>query len=145
MSGMRKPCVTLLSALSGLCGSASVCFAQTAPRIDEIHWPGIGSYCTFMGDEHSFVFDDPETWRLVFFTSLSEERLDTMARAFMRIDGRLHELALVDAETEGTSEQHRYRTHSALAPTRSTWRRSVAQRATGPRPIPERSASRRTA
>ena len=112
MSGMRKPCVTLLAApLSGLCGSPSVGFAQTAPRIDEIHCPGIDSYCTFKGDGHSFVFNDPETWRLVFFTGLPEERLDTMARAFMRIDGRLHELALVDAETEGTSEQHRYRTH----------------------------------
>ena len=110
---MRKLGVALLAALSGLCGTASFGFAEDAPRIDEIHWPGIDSYCTFMRDGHDFVFDDPETWRFVFFTGLPEARLDIMARAFMRIDGRLHELALIDSETDGPSEQRRYRSYGA--------------------------------
>lgn len=102
-----------LSALAALVlGAAPTPAAtQSGPAIDEVVWPGIDSYCTFMVEGHGLVYDDPDTWRFLFFTGLPESDRDTIARAFMRIDGQLRELALVDRATAGTGEVWTFRTH----------------------------------
>ncbi len=82
-----------------------------SPTIDEIQWWRINSYCTFMRNGQEFVFEDPDTWRFVFFTDRPERGLDLMGRAFMRIDGQLRELALQSVTANGGSWQRRYHTH----------------------------------
>jgi hypothetical protein len=85
--------------------------AQTPPRIDEVIWPWIDSYCTFMKADHTFVFDDLRSWRFVFFTAFPEKGNDIMKRGFMRIDGQLRELALESVSKVNGSERRRYHSH----------------------------------
>lgn len=39
-----------------------------ALQIGAIHDPETSAYCTFTQSGHSFVYDDPETWKFVFLT-----------------------------------------------------------------------------
>ncbi|SFQ48362.1 hypothetical protein SAMN05216176_104211 [Nitratireductor indicus] len=95
---------------------AGAAFAQEdALSIDEIHWPQIDSYCTFLKKGQDFHFDDPDTWRFVAFTNLPREaEADPMERVFMRINGDLLELGLETLEkSKGGTEIRLYKSHDA--------------------------------
>ncbi|WP_084417900.1 hypothetical protein [Henriciella litoralis] len=47
--------------------------AETNPqalKIGTMHQPDSDAYCTLMRESHTFNFDDPDTWRFVFTTSM---------------------------------------------------------------------------
>lgn len=80
-----------------LAGSAGA--QDSGPRIDDIVWPGIDSYCSFMRADHEFVFDDPGTWRWVLFTNYPEaDAPDPIETPFMRIDNQLKQLVQTGVE-----------------------------------------------
>ncbi len=77
--------------------------------LDEIAWPNIDSYCTFMRAGHVFTFDDPRTWRFVFFSNMpSTGKRDPIETPFVRIDGQLTQLTQTDMETTGFETTRRY-------------------------------------
>ena len=84
-----------------------------APRIDDIVWPGIDSYCSFMRADHAFVFDDPSTWRWVLFSNLPAAGADPLDTPFMRIDGQLMQLAQTGARTVEGGTVRTYASHDA--------------------------------
>lgn len=74
-----------------IAGSAAA--QDGAPRIDDIVWYNIESYCAFTRADHRFVYDDPESWRWVLFTNFpAENGIDPLEAPFMRIDGQLTQL-----------------------------------------------------
>lgn len=85
-------------------------------RIDDIHWPYIDSYCTFLKEGQKFVFDDLETWRFVAFSNFPQvAEADPLERIFMRLDGGLRELALEKLTPgEGATETRLYKSHDTL-------------------------------
>lgn len=78
-------------------------------RLDEIAWPGINSYCSFRRAGHVFAFDDPATWRFVFFSNLPMMgRPDPIETPFVSIDGQLTQLVQTGMETTGFETTRRY-------------------------------------
>ncbi len=99
--------------LSGLlaCGLGLAVAPAAAAELtlDEIAWPNIDSYCTFMRAGHVFTFDDPRTWRFVLFSNMpSTGERDPIETPFVRIDGQLTQLAQTDMETTGFETTRRY-------------------------------------
>ncbi|WP_299870362.1 hypothetical protein [uncultured Hoeflea sp.] len=84
------------------------------PRIDDIVWPGIDSYCSFMRADHEFDFNDPESWRWVLFTNFPSNDVDDPIEApFMRINGQLKQLVQTGvSDIEGGVERS-YASHDA--------------------------------
>ena len=96
--------------------TAGAAFAQEdALSIDEIHWPQIDSYCTFLKEGQDFHFDDPQTWRFVAFTNFPRAAgADPLERVFMRINGNLLELGLETLKKDkGGAEIRLYKSHDA--------------------------------
>lgn len=77
--------------------------------LDEIAWPDIRSYCTFMRAGHVFTFDDPRTWRFVFFSNMpAMDKPDPIETPFVSIDGQLTQLTQTAMETTGSETTRRY-------------------------------------
>ncbi len=107
---MKQTLIATCSVL--LAGSATA--QDGAPRIDDIVWPGIDSYCSFMRADHKFVFDDPETWRWVLFSNYPElDMPDPIETPFMRIDNQLKQLAQTDVEKIDGGVVRTYSSHDA--------------------------------
>lgn len=102
--------------LAGLFAVMPAHAQDDALSIDDIHWPYIDSYCTFLKEGQQFVFDDPETWRFVAFTNFPDvAEADPLERIFMRINGGLRELALEKLTPgEGGAETRLYKSHDTL-------------------------------
>lgn len=89
--------------------------------IQDIHWPQIDAYCVFRRKEQTFDYDDPDTWRFVYFTSFGHvlpEDSDLEAdkvTAFARLYYLLRELQLVSEEETGDKLKRVYRTYSKPA------------------------------
>lgn len=98
-----------------LCGAALAGPAQGQgrPVVTDIAWPGIDSYCTFMREGHSFDYNDPESWRFVFFSQLDTSAEQAVETAFMSIGYGLRQLELVDSSQSGNEETRRYRSLGA--------------------------------
>ena len=92
-------------------GARSV--TRCRPVVTDIVWPGIDSYCTFMREVHSFDYNDPESWRFVFFTQLDTSVEPAVEIAFMSIGHSLRQLELVDSSQSGNDETRRYRSLGA--------------------------------
>ena len=103
--------------LIAACAASCAGLAQAqdgAPRIDEIVWPGIDSYCSFMRADHVFVFDDPSTWRWVLFSNYPEfDGPEPLDAPFMRIDGQLKQLEQTKVEETENGTRRSYVTHDA--------------------------------
>jgi len=77
-----------------LAGSATA--QDGAPRIDDIVWFNIDSYCSFTRADQTFDYNDPESWRWVLFTNYpGADGGDPLEAPFMRIDGQLTQLAQI--------------------------------------------------
>ena len=101
---LRKAMLVLASAAALTPVPAAL--AREALSIDDITWHYIESYCTFMRADHAFVFDDPDSWRFVFFTNFtSEAEPETFGTGFMRIDGALREFRMVSVEGDTVTMQ----------------------------------------
>lgn len=103
----------LARALAGSALLAAAPAAASQPVVTDIHWPHIDSYCTFWRKDHSFNFNDPESWRFVFFTqkdSLHEPYPET---GFIALGHQLRQLELVSATKVETGEERRYRSLGA--------------------------------
>ncbi|MCY0148865.1 hypothetical protein OEG84_14435 [Hoeflea sp. G2-23] len=99
-----------LAALAALMTGAA--FAQEGgPRIGEIVWPDIDSYCSFMRADHNFVYDDPSSWRWVLFTNFPVDETDTIEAPFMRIDDQLRQLAQTEVQEIDGGVVRIYRSH----------------------------------
>ena len=98
-------------------GTTSSMAQENGLSIDDIHWPYIDSYCTFVKEGQQFVFDDLETWRFVAFSNFPEvAESDPLERIFMRIDGGLRQLDLEKLTPgDGGNETRLYRSHDTLA------------------------------
>ena len=101
----RRSVFAALAAASAMLSVPSA-LAQEAPSIDDIAWHYIESYCTFMRADHDFVFDDPDSWRFVFFTNFpSEAGQEIFGTGFMRVDGALREFRFVSREGDTVTMQ----------------------------------------
>lgn len=80
--------------------------AQAAePVVDDINWPGINAYCTFSRAGQTFVFDNPETWKFVAFTSLADKSEGDQFRSlYASVGGHLREFALKDRSANDAGE-----------------------------------------
>ncbi|MEP3438535.1 MAG: hypothetical protein ABJN75_17400 [Hoeflea sp.] len=87
---------------------------DSAPRIDDIVWQYIDSYCSFMRADHEFDYDDPDSWRWVLFSNLpGEDGADPIESPFMRIDGQLLQLEQTGVEHIDGGALRSYRSHNA--------------------------------
>ena len=111
-TGRMLAAAALLAAMTGTSAAQ-----DDGLSIDEILWPYIDSYCTFVNEGHQFVFDDLETWRFVVFTNYPQvAESDPLERIFMRLDGGLRELNLEKLTPgENGAETRLYRSHDTLA------------------------------
>jgi hypothetical protein len=95
---------SLIAALTG----ASV--AQSgAPRIDDVAWAQIDAYCIFQRNGQTLTFDNPDTWRFVFFSNLPNEiNTDPLESPFMRLDGQLIQLEQTSVKQLGNGQLRSY-------------------------------------
>lgn len=96
---------TLLLASSiglGLCVAAP---AQEPPRLTEISWYLTDSYCAFTKADHVFDYNDPQSWKFVFLTSLTRQKT-----AYIGINHELYELKEIDMIVNDDHEIYRYET-----------------------------------
>lgn len=77
--------------------------------ITDIHWPYIDSYCTFWRLGHRFDFNDPESWRFVFFTQKDGLHEPYAETGFAAIGHQLRQLELVSREETPAGETRHYR------------------------------------
>lgn len=98
-------------------GIMAICLAAIATTpvhaaemtLDDISWPNIDAYCSFMRAGHVFTYDDPATWRFVFFSNLpTTEGRDPIETPFVSIDGQLTQLVQTGVETTGFETTRRY-------------------------------------
>lgn len=83
-----------------------------APRIDDIVWFNIESYCSFGRVDHTFDYKDPESWRWVLFSNYpGADGVDPLESPFMRIDGQLTQLAQTGVETIDGGVVRTYSSH----------------------------------
>lgn len=96
--------------LFGLLALAATPLKAAELTLDEIAWPNIESYCSFMRAGHVFTYDDPATWRWVFFSTLPGEssKRDPIETPFVSIDGQLTQLVQTAVETTGFETTRRY-------------------------------------
>lgn len=99
-----------LALKAALAGSA---LAQDRPIITDVVWHSIDSYCTFMREGHEFDYNDPDSWRFVFFTQIDTSAQPVVETAFMSIGHNLRQLELVDTERAGNVETRSYRSLGA--------------------------------
>lgn len=86
-----------------------------APRIDDIVWYNIDSYCSFTRAGHTVEYDDHESWRWVLFSNYpGADGGDPLEAPFMRIDGQLTQLAQTGAQEIDGGETRTYRSHDAV-------------------------------
>lgn len=103
----------ITAALIGGAAFAGPALAQGQPVMTDIAWPGIDSYCTFMREGHDFDYNDPESWRFVFFSQLDTSGEQAVETAFMSIGHNLRQLELVDSSQSGNEETRLYRSLGA--------------------------------
>ena len=85
-----------------------------APRIDDIVWFNIDSYCSFGRVDHTVDYKDPESWRWVLFSNYpGADGGDPLESPFMRIDGQLAQLAQTGVETIDGGVVRTYSSHDA--------------------------------
>jgi len=87
---------------------ASTTLAQNPPSLDDIHWYLTDSYCSFSRVDHTFNYNDPESWRYIFMTGFGNGTDGELGYA--RLDGRLRELQEVKRFREGSDEIIMYQT-----------------------------------
>lgn len=116
---MMVRCATA-AMVTGVAGAALLPMAgmalaqDAAPRIDEIVWHGIDSYCSFTRAGHVFDYNDPESWRWVLFTNYpGAEAGDPIETPFMRIDGQLKQLVQTGVSDIEGGVERRYASHDA--------------------------------
>ena len=103
-----------MSIAAGLALMAGAAAAQdSGPRIDEIYWHNIDSYCSFMRADHQFDYNDPGSWRWVLFTNFPTDSADPLETPFMRIDGQLRQLAQTGVQAIDGGELRSYVSHDA--------------------------------
>ena len=86
-----------------------------APRIDDIVWFNIDSYCSFMRADQTFDYNDPASWRWVLFSNLpGEDGADPLDTPFMRLDGQLKQLAQTGAQAIDGGTVRTYASHDAV-------------------------------
>lgn len=84
----------MLIAVFSMLMAGPVVAQDGAPRIDDIVWFNIDSYCAFTRTDHSVEYKDPESWRWVLFSNVPRaDGGDPLESPFMRIDGQLTQLA----------------------------------------------------
>jgi hypothetical protein len=87
---------------------------EGAPRIDDIVWFNIDSYCSFTRAEQTFDYNDPESWRWVLFTNYPDaDGADPLETPFMRLDGQLTQLAQTGARPLDGGVVRSYQSHDA--------------------------------
>lgn len=104
----------MLIAVFSMLMAGPVAAQNVAPRIDDIVWYNIDSYCAFMRADHSFTYNDPESWRWVLFSnSPAEEGIDPIESPFMRIDGKLMQLVQTGIKHLDGGAVRSYQSHGA--------------------------------
>ena len=87
---------------------------ENAPRIDDIVWFNIDSYCSFGRVDHTVDYKDPESWRWVLFSNYpGADGGDPLEAPFMRIDGQLTQLGQTGVETIDGGVVRTYSSHDA--------------------------------
>ena len=85
--------------------------ATQVSAFDDIHWPYINSYCSFIRVDHAFKFDDLDTWRFVAFSNFPDEYgAAPLDRLFMRIHNDLREFNLVEMSESDGVQRRTYQT-----------------------------------
>ncbi|WP_417436255.1 hypothetical protein [Hoeflea sp.] len=104
----------MLIAIFSMLLAGPVAARDGAPRIDEIVWYNIDSYCSFTRADHRFAYNDPESWRWVLFTNFpAEDGVDPIESPFMRIDGQLKQLAQTGIRSLDGGVVRSYQSHDA--------------------------------
>ena len=93
-----------------------IVFLSTVPAsaqlITDVAWPNIDSYCIFQRAEQKLVYDDPDTWKFVFFSNVDGSGMGRPETAFVAIRYQLHKLQLVNSSETADGETRTYRTFS---------------------------------
>tara|TARA_R110000850_G_scaffold110436_2_gene223549 strand:+ start:2018 stop:2464 length:447 start_codon:yes stop_codon:yes gene_type:complete len=104
----------MLIAIFSMLMAGPVAAQEGAPRIDDIVWFNIDSYCSFTRAEQSFDYNDPESWRWVLFTNYPDaDGADPLETPFMRIDGQLTQLAQTGTRPLDGGVVRSYQSHDA--------------------------------
>lgn len=103
--------VLVSAAFTLMAGAAAA--QDSGPRIDEIIWHNIDSYCSFMHADHAFAYDDPGSWRWLMFSNFPSDGTDPLEMPFMRIDGQLKQLKQTGVESVDGGEIRSFTSHDA--------------------------------
>ncbi len=103
---MKKP-IAFLAMFAGLAPAAQ---AQQ-PIITDIHWPGIFSYCTFLRAGQEFDYNNPDSWRFVFFDNIDTITGSNAQYAYIGLHHQIRQLEQVDSVSSGEGERRSYRTY----------------------------------
>ena len=97
------------SAIALLIGSAQVAQARQ-PIITDVLWPNISSYCTFLRAGQEFDFNNPDSWRFVFFDNIDTITGSNARYAYIGLHHQLRQLEELDTISSGEGELRTYRT-----------------------------------
>lgn len=90
-------------------GSVHLAQAQQ-PIITDIHWPFINSYCTFQRAGQDFDYNNPDSWRFVFFDNIDTITGSNARYAYVGLHHQVRQLEEIDTVSSGEGELRTYRT-----------------------------------
>lgn len=97
------------SAAAIFISSAQLAQAQQ-PIITDILWPNISSYCTFQRTGQNFDYNNPDSWRFVFFDNTDTITGSNARYAYIGLHHQVRQLEEIDTMTSGEGELRSYRT-----------------------------------
>jgi hypothetical protein len=81
------------------------------PIVTDVHWPFISSYCTFMRAGQQFNYNDPESWRFVFFDNFDTITGSNENYAYVGLHHQVRQLEELSREETDSGEKRLYRTY----------------------------------
>ena len=85
------------------------------PVIGKIKEFQTNAYCTFFAENHSFDYNDEDSWEFVFLTRIAADLPSDSFNGEIMLDGRKRTLELITSKQTDAGEVRQYRTIDAPA------------------------------
>lgn len=85
--------------------------AAQQPIVTDIVWPQIDSYCTFTRADQTFDYNNPDSWRFVYFTQFDTIMGTNAQTGFISVHHQLRQMETLKAEIGDDAQSFAYRTY----------------------------------